>query len=98
VEDVRARKNGAILDVRGRGEFAEGHIPGAVNIPLVELQRRLDEVPAGNLVLHCQGGGRSAIAASILQREGRDVANMGGGFGEWERAGNPVERSRNGEG
>ena len=95
VTDVGARRNGTIIDVRGRSEYADGHIPGAVNIPLAELQRRLDEVPSGSLVLHCQGGSRSAMAASILQKEGREVANMTDGFGEWERSGNPVERGSN---
>ena len=93
VDDVRSRSDLTILDVRSRSEYAEGHLPNAVNIPLTELSRRVEEVPAGNVAVHCQGGGRSAIAASILQRNGRhDVANMGGGFTEWERNGNPVER------
>lgn len=89
-----AQSNGAtILDIRGRSEYEAGHIPNAVNIPLGELQSRLDEIPDGSLVVHCQGGSRSAIAASILLKNGRDdVSNMSGGFGEWERAGNPVER------
>lgn len=95
ISDVRSRRNGALLDVRGRTEFAAGHLPGAVNIPLVELQRRLDEVPSGNIIVHCQGSSRSAIAASILERSGHGpVANMAGGFAEWERRGNPVERGR----
>ncbi len=81
-----------ILDVRGRSEYEEGHIPGALNIPLVELQRRLEEIPPGPVVVHCQGGSRAAIAASILQQSGRlEVANMTGGFTEWTRSGNPVE-------
>lgn len=95
ISDVRSRRNGVVLDVRGRTEFAAGHLPGAVNIPLVELQRRLDEVPSGNIIVHCQGSSRSAIAASILERSGHGpVANMAGGFAEWERRGNPVQRGR----
>jgi len=82
-----------LLDVRGRSEYAAGHIPNSINIPLGELQSRLNEVPQGEIVVHCQGGTRSIIAASILQRAGRsDVANMDGGFAEWERNGLPVER------
>ena len=82
-----------VLDVRGRSEYAAGHIPNAANIPLGELQSRLDEVPHGDVVVHCQGGSRSIIAASILQREGRSgIVNMTGGFAEWERSGLPVER------
>ncbi|MDO8500229.1 MAG: MBL fold metallo-hydrolase [Gemmatimonadaceae bacterium] len=93
VGDVRTRRNATILDVRGRSEFAAGHLPRALNIPLGELRRRLDEIPEGQVVVHCQGGSRSAIAASILQRGGRDdMSSMYGGFSEWERSGNPVER------
>jgi hydroxyacylglutathione hydrolase len=93
IADASSRNAHHIVDVRGRAEYNEGHIPGAINIPLAELPRRVGELPAGDLVVHCQGGSRSAMAASVLQRSGRrDVANMTGGFGEWERAGNPVER------
>ncbi len=92
VDDVKAQRFDHVLDVRGRSEFAEGHLPGAINIPLGELPGRLSEVPQGEVAIHCQGGGRSAIATSVLERAGRaDVANMGGGFAEWERSGNPVE-------
>ncbi len=98
VAEVTGGNDTTILDVRGRGEFEEGHIPGALNIPLGELERRIDEVPDGNVAVHCQGGGRSGIAASILQMSGRDdIANMAGGFSEWEKSGNPVARG-NGEG
>jgi hydroxyacylglutathione hydrolase len=82
-----------ILDVRSRAEYSEGHIPNAINIPLGELPARLDEIPDGKVVVHCQGGGRAAIAASILQHSGRDeVSSLSGGFSEWERSGNKVER------
>lgn len=93
VESSAQNGKGPLLDVRGRSEYAAGHIPHSINIPLGELQSRLKEVPRGNLVVHCQGGSRSVIAASILQREGRsNVVNMEGGFAEWERNGLPVER------
>jgi hydroxyacylglutathione hydrolase len=53
----------------------------------------LAEVPeAGPVVLQCQGGGRSHIAASLLQNRGREVANLSGGYRAWEREGLPVER------
>ncbi|MEO8575986.1 MAG: MBL fold metallo-hydrolase [Gemmatimonadales bacterium] len=93
VAGANENKTASVVDVRARSEFDHGHIRGAVNIPLAELPRRLADVPAGPLVVHCQGGLRSAIAASVLSRSGRDdVTNMLGGFGEWERAGNRVER------
>ncbi|HLS48239.1 MAG TPA: rhodanese-like domain-containing protein [Gemmatimonadales bacterium] len=84
----------AVLDVRSAGEWEAGHLPDVPNIPLGQLPGRMAEVPAGRpLVLQCQGGGRSAIAASILQARGiKDVVNLSGGFGAWEQEGRPVER------
>lgn len=89
------RENLTVVDVRGRSEWDAGHLPGATLIPLAELADRLAEVPADRPVaVHCQGGGRSAIAASLLLARGRRaVANVSGGFSAWERAGMPVERS-----
>ncbi|KUI30602.1 MBL fold metallo-hydrolase [Mycobacterium sp. IS-1742] len=63
----------AVLDVRQSNEYDDGHITGAVNVPLHELPQRLDEVPAGTVWVHCASGYRSSIAASLLDRAGRDV-------------------------
>jgi hydroxyacylglutathione hydrolase len=92
----------AVLDVRGRAEWEAGHLPGVeatggsrgIHIPVGYLADRLDEIPRDKpLVVHCQGGARSAIAASLLRSKGfDDVINLGGGFAEWQAAGNPVER------
>ena len=84
----------SVLDVRGQAEWKAGHIPGVENIPLGYLLDRIAEVPAGRpVVLHCQGGTRSLIAASLLEARGiTDVINLTGGFGAWERSGLPVER------
>jgi hydroxyacylglutathione hydrolase len=98
VAETSAGHDATILDVRGRAEFASGHIPNALNIPLGELARRLDEVPEGKVVVHCQGGSRSTMAASVLQRSGRsDIENMAGGFSEWEKTGNPIARNGAGD-
>jgi len=95
LSDVRSRNQLVILDVRGNDEWEHGHIPGALHIPLGSLQARLREVPTDARVgVHCQGGSRSLIAASILQKNGVDVANIAGGFAEWERSGGPTEVSR----
>ena len=82
-----------VLDVRGAGEWEAGHIPGAVNIPVAELDERLEEVPRNRpVILHCQTGARAAMAASILKARGfSDVRQFPGGFAEWLRAGLPVE-------
>ena len=82
-----------IVDIRRRSEWDEGHIPGVPNIPLAQLRDRLDELPRDKkIVLHCQGGGRSAIGSSVLQSEGFDVLNVHGGYGEWAKSGKPVEK------
>lgn len=83
----------AIVDVRARTEWEAGHLPGAVHIPLQELEERWDELPAGRpLVMQCQGGGRSAIAASLLRARGiAEVENLAGGYSAWVAAGLPVE-------
>jgi hydroxyacylglutathione hydrolase len=82
-----------VLDVRASDEWDHGHIPGAIHIPLGSLQLRLAEIPKnGEVAVHCQGGERSAIAASILEKNGITVSNLTGGFSEWERSGGEVER------
>jgi hydroxyacylglutathione hydrolase len=83
-----------VLDVRGQAEWEAGHIPGIANIPLGYLADRITEVPTDRpLVLHCQGGSRSAIAASVLAAHGiPHVVNLAGGFGRWAREGHEVER------
>jgi hydroxyacylglutathione hydrolase len=90
-----ARGEIALLDVRGRSEWDAGHARGATHIPVGELADRLAELPKGRpLAVICQGGTRSAIAASmLLARRAGEVLNVGGGFAEWERAELPVERA-----
>jgi glyoxylase-like metal-dependent hydrolase (beta-lactamase superfamily II)/rhodanese-related sulfurtransferase len=74
-----------VVDVRSEAEHAGGHIAGALNIPLTHLDERIGEIPAGRPVaVHCEGGYRSAIAASLLQKLGRrDVYDMVGGYKAW---------------
>jgi hydroxyacylglutathione hydrolase len=88
------RGHATILDVRGQSEYDAGHLPGVMHIPLGYLRERMDEIPADRpVVVHCKGGGRSAIAASLLEAHGfEDVTNMAGGFDQWEAEGNPVSQ------
>ena len=60
-------------------------VEGSSHIPLAELARRVDEIPADRpLVVHCAGGHRSSVAASLLRRRGRtDVSDLLGGYGAW---------------
>lgn len=72
----QAREDGkqpVLLDVRREDERAAGHVPGSAHIPLHSLLQRLDEVPSGTLWVHCASGFRASIAASLLDRAGRDV-------------------------
>jgi glyoxylase-like metal-dependent hydrolase (beta-lactamase superfamily II)/rhodanese-related sulfurtransferase len=77
-----------VIDVRSEAEHAGGHIAGSLNIPLPHLDERRGEIPAGRpVVVHCEGGYRSAIAASLLQKLGRrDVHDMVGGYKAWRAA------------
>jgi hydroxyacylglutathione hydrolase len=97
-DDAAAGRIG-LLDVRSRAEWAAGHLPGAINLPLGELDQRLSDLPRERpLVVQCQTGGRAAIAASLLRARGLgDVRLYGGGFAEWSAAGLPVERETRAE-
>jgi len=77
----------AVLDVRRRAEFWEGHVTDAVNAPLDELPDRLGEVDRDRpLAVICAGGYRSSIACSVLARAGfTNVFNVQGGTEEWMR-------------
>jgi len=74
-----------VVDVRGRSEWEAGHLPGVDNIPVGYLEEHLEELPRDEpLVVQCQSGGRSAIAASLLRAHGMDnVVNLDGGYEAW---------------
>jgi glyoxylase-like metal-dependent hydrolase (beta-lactamase superfamily II)/rhodanese-related sulfurtransferase len=81
-----------VLDVRTPSEHAQKHIEGSTSIPLNHLVDRIAQIPRGRpLLVHCAGGYRSSIAASLLQREGfDDVSELAGGMTAWETTGLPV--------
>ena len=72
-----------LIDVRSAAEFASGHVPGAVNIPMEQVESRLDDISrSGEVVLICQGGKRAAVTADwICDR--RDVKVLEGGTQAW---------------
>jgi rhodanese-related sulfurtransferase len=81
------------LDVRPEDEFARGHIPGAINIPLAQLERRLAELPAGvEIVAYCRGPWcvLSFEAVAILRERGFRARRLEDGYPEWKMAGLPV--------
>jgi hydroxyacylglutathione hydrolase len=92
LSDTILKQEVQVVDVRSQAEWDQGHIPGAQHIMLGELPQRLDELPRDRpLVVQCSTGARSAIAASILQRDGFDpVINLKGGLDAWTAAGLPV--------
>ncbi|MGV9938482.1 MBL fold metallo-hydrolase [Streptomyces sp. NPDC003401] len=69
-----------VLDVRRGAERAAGYVEGSVHIPVHTLHRRLAEVPDGEVWVHCAGGARAAIAASLLHAAGRDVVAVDDSF------------------
>ena len=71
--DARDDAGVVVLDVRRDDEWAVGRIHGAVHIPLHDLEARLDEVPHGEVWVHCASGYRASIAASLLDRAGRTI-------------------------
>jgi sulfur-carrier protein adenylyltransferase/sulfurtransferase len=93
--DLLASDSYAIVDVRERDEWAEGHIPGAVHIPRGNLESRIEAaVPDRStpVVVYCSSGNRSAFAAKSLEELGyEDVVSLAGGFTDWKRSGFPFD-------
>jgi len=85
----------AVIDVREHSEWIEGHIKGAIHLPMLEAAARRGEVPADRpKAVLCAGGLRSSTAISALKRHGiQGWFNVTGGMGAWKRFGYPVVRS-----
>lgn len=81
-----------VVDVRSAAEWAHGHLPGALHIPLGSLAERLAAIPPRKpVIVQCQGGTRSAMAASVLLSHGvPGVINLRGGYDEWRREALPI--------
>jgi glyoxylase-like metal-dependent hydrolase (beta-lactamase superfamily II)/rhodanese-related sulfurtransferase len=77
---VRHHRPVVVLDVRRNLEWAQAHLDGATHIPLHELHRRLDEVPDGEVWVHCAAGYRASIAASILAAAGHSIVAVDDDF------------------
>ena len=94
-QGVTTLSDATVLDVRAQSEWDAGRIPGARHLFLGDLPEAAEELPRDRpLIVTCQGGSRSSIAASILRARGfNNVINLSGGFAEWQRSGLPVETS-----
>jgi glyoxylase-like metal-dependent hydrolase (beta-lactamase superfamily II) len=81
-----------IVDIRTKNEWEVGHIEKSINIPLNHLNENIKELTeSDNLIVYCQGGYRSIIAASLLEREGRfNVFDLAGGYQAWVASKRPV--------
>jgi len=90
------RAKGVVVDVSDPGEFAAGHVGGAKNVPLAELEAKLGNVVKNKslpLILVCQSGARSARAVAIAKKLGYEQAqSLGGGLANWKAASLPVEK------
>jgi rhodanese-related sulfurtransferase len=83
-----------LLDVRPAEEYSHGHLPGALNFPVEDLEARLAELQQGqDVVAYCRGPYcvLSAMAAEILAANGFQVRRLAAGFPDWKAAGLPVE-------
>ena len=85
VEEFRATPGARLVDVRTPGEYAGGHIPGAVNVPLLQIGAIASEVPDKStpLSVYCMSGARSQQAAGGLKQMGYTDARNIGGIGSW---------------
>lgn len=88
-------KVAVLVDVRTPEEYAAGHVPGAINVPLDRLETRLAELErykTGPVHVICQSGRRSQAASAILEKAGFHPVDVAGGTGAWAAAGYPLER------
>ena len=79
-----------LIDVRSPGEYATGHVPRALNIPLEEVESRIDDLGSGPIAILCQSGNRATMACSRLKAHHQNVLVVEGGTQAWIKAGGPV--------
>ena len=91
-EELASQNPPVVVDIRTPREWNAGHLNGSINVPLAQLQQRIDEVPHDRkIAVHCAGGYRSSIAASILHQHGiTNLIELAGGITAWEAAKLPV--------
>ena len=85
--ELLSDKNYEFLDVRTESEYASGHIPNSIHIPLQEIQGRISElenIKDKNIIVYCRSGARSSMASKSLLKNGYNVLNLTGGILGWE--------------
>lgn len=87
-----------LIDVRTEGEYADGHLPGAINIPHKELEQRLAELSKdkdNQIVLYCRSGTRAGIAKKILAKNGfTKLDHLSGDYIAWNKKGLPLVKNK----
>ena len=87
------RAVGVVLDVRERAEFVEGHVPGAVLVPMGQLPARMGDLDRDrNIYVICASGNRSSAMTDLLRDAGFEAVSVAGGTNAWVESGRPVER------
>jgi rhodanese-related sulfurtransferase len=87
------QQGATLVDVREPAEYRDGHVPGAVNIPMGQLNARLGEIDRDRPVhVVCASGNRSSAMTDLLAANGFDAINVAGGTSAWLRAGRPIEK------
>ena len=76
----------SIVDVRSAGEFANGTIPGAINISVDEMREKIADVPTGKVIVTCQVGQRGHVATTLLRKLGYEAFNLDGGYRTWKNS------------
>lgn len=90
---VELQGGACVVDVREPDEYAEGHVPGALNIPMGQPAARLDEIDRDRpIYVVCASGNRSSAVTDALTAAGLDATNVAGGTSAWVRSGRPTEK------
>jgi rhodanese-related sulfurtransferase len=98
VQELRARLNSGdaikLIDVRSAGEYAAGHVPQAMNVPLEEVDHRIADFHGGQVAVLCQAGTRAGIACEMLNGRHDGLLLVQGGTDAWIAEGGPVVATR----
>ncbi len=94
LDELLRDRNARVLDVREDWEFRQGHVPGAIHVPLGQLGQRAGSLPRDKrMLVICQSGHRSLAATDFLLTQGFEgAASVHGGTSAWARSGRPIDK------